>query len=83
MTIIEPLAPPAKAVGAQAASLTRAYSFSPVGFSHVASGAVLEIATPYNLMLFQAHRLVTNTTNLQAGDDWGAPQYLVEEWIEE
>ena len=28
-------------------------------------------------------RLLTVTTNFQAADDYGAPQYLVEEWIED
>ena len=35
------------------------------------------------LFLFQGWRVRTSTTNLQAGDNYGAPRLLVEEWIEE
>lgn len=27
-------------------------------------------------------RIMTSTNNIQAGDNWGAPQFLVEEWVE-
>lgn len=36
-----------------------------------------------DLLLFQGWRVRTSTTNLQAGDNYGAPVLLVEEWIEE
>lgn len=38
---------------------------------------------PVGLVLFQGWRIRTSTTNLQAGDNWAAPQIFVEEWIEE
>jgi hypothetical protein len=37
---------------------------------------------PDNIALTPGYRLRTSTTSLDAGDDWSAPQYLVEEWIE-
>lgn len=63
----------------QAASLTRNYSWF--------DGATLTtpvtdpaftapIAGP---LLAPAHRIRTVTTNLQAGDDWSAPQFLIQE----
>jgi len=39
-------------------------------------------AFPNNMILRGACRIRTQTTNLQAGDNWGAPQLYVEEWIE-
>ena len=35
-----------------------------------------------DLILLAGHRIRTSTSSLQAGDDWGAPQLLVEEWLE-
>jgi len=35
------------------------------------------------VILFQGWRIRTVTENLQAGDDYSAPQLMVEEWIEE
>lgn len=37
---------------------------------------------PVDNRLAAGHRLRTVTVNLQAGDDWGAPQLYVEEWLE-
>jgi len=36
-----------------------------------------------NIVLFQGYRFRTITTNLQTDDDYDAPVYYVEEWIEE
>lgn len=33
------------------------------------------------VLLTGGHRLRTNTRNLQSGDDWGAPQFVVREWL--
>lgn len=67
----------------QPASLTTVYSWSaagdPASASNVARSMPLN-ATPY---LFQAHRVRTVTDLLQAADNWSAPVFLVEEWIEE
>lgn len=35
-----------------------------------------------DVYLLAGHRLATVTANIQVGDNWGAPQLLVEEWIE-
>jgi hypothetical protein len=37
---------------------------------------------PVAIELRPGYRLRTVTTNFQAGDNWGAPQYLIEEWLE-
>ena len=34
------------------------------------------------LFLLEGHRIRTETSSLQAGDNWGAPQYLVREWLD-
>lgn len=40
-------------------------------------------ALPVELMLGSGYRIRTTTANLQAGDNWGSPKFLVEEWIED
>ena len=37
---------------------------------------------PTEIFLLAGYRFKTNTSSIQAADNWGAPQYLVEEWIE-
>lgn len=37
---------------------------------------------PPGLLLLAGHTLSTTTTNLQAGDNWGAPTLTVREWLE-
>lgn len=32
--------------------------------------------------MLAGHRFITRTSNLQAGDQWSAPSYLVREWLE-
>lgn len=44
--------------------------------------AVPTWAFPVTMMLLAGYRIATSVNNLQAGDDWGAPQLLVEEWLE-
>jgi hypothetical protein len=65
----------------QAASLTQTYNWmSGVQGSPVANGIVCG-PLPQQLFMYAGHRLRTNTPNLQAGDQYTAPQYLVEEWL--
>jgi hypothetical protein len=66
----------------QAASLTRQYTAS-IGAVRgaAATGTGILIALP-EVVLPAGHRIRTSTTNRQATDDWSAPQYLVEEWLE-
>lgn len=41
------------------------------------------LALPPDIELLGGYRIRTDTLNLQAGDDYGAPVLLVEEWIDE
>lgn len=70
-------------VTTQTASLTRAYNVAEYGFQPSAVGTDIFFYIPFLVRLLQGWRIRTSTTNLQAGDDWGAPQMEVEEWIEE
>lgn len=65
---------------AHPASTTGLYSVSPVGTRY--NRFLLEgTAIPIPSQLSSAgHRFVSITGNLQAGDNYGAPQLLVEEW---
>lgn len=66
----------------QAASLAFAYYFSNTGLNHAQASTDAMISTPANVVLPAGHRLRTLTNNIQATDNWGAPQYGVEEWLE-
>jgi hypothetical protein len=67
----------------QAASLTQRYHLS-AGFGTPASTAAhAHSPAPTDLILMGGHRILTITTAFDAGDNWGAPQMLVEEWIED
>lgn len=59
------------------------YSFSPVG-ANVANGTGNEQVSmiPVACVLAAGYRIRTATTNLQVGDNYGAPQLWVEEWLE-
>lgn len=66
----------------QAASLTRRFQWgdaTPLAALQQDATIIAEIPT---LQLLGGHRIGTLITNSQAGDDWAAPQYLVEEWLE-
>jgi len=65
-----------------AASTTLAYSFDAVAVTQVQTSLNAQVSTPGNLVLAAGHRFRTSTGSLQAGDNWGAPQYAVEEWLE-
>jgi hypothetical protein len=68
---------------AQTASLTNSYN---LGADMIQIGAIttaILIPLPAELYMPAGHRIRSLTTNLQAGDNYGAPQLLVEEWIEE
>lgn len=67
----------------QAASLTRNYNGSAFGYAVAAQDSELYLALPVPIPLPPGGRVRTNTTNRAAGDNWGAPQLLVEEWIED
>lgn len=64
------------------ASLTRRYSAAALGAATApAQGTDRQILLP-DLRLPAAARLRTSTTSRQATDNFGAPQLLVEEWLE-
>ncbi len=67
----------------QTASLTWRYTAADVGWMHTAASTRPLLPIPPDLFLFQGWRIRTVTLNIVAGDNWGAPQMLVEEWIEE
>lgn len=67
----------------QAASLTRNYNSNLTGLPSIVDSEIF-IQFPHDsILLAQGFRLRTSTTLFQAGDNWGAPQMWVEEWIEE
>lgn len=68
---------------AQAASLTRRYSFARgVQRGGPAASTIINAPIP-DAILMGGYRIRSVTTNLQAGDNWGAPQLWVEQWIED
>lgn len=75
----------AEANTSQAASLVKRYTFAPVGAPlpsvntpNVVVPAPIGYRTTSGLNLFSRWRTIT--TNIQVGDQWSAPQYLVEHW---
>lgn len=70
----------------QAASLTYTYDFVagyPVRDSALGADNRVIVPLPPDLLLFQGWRFKTQTVNMQAGDNYAAPQMMVYEWIEE
>lgn len=68
---------------AQAASQTSQNQWAAWGVGQYSGQALAYSPLPPRLLLMGGYRLLTLVTNLQAGDNWGAPQLLVEEWIED
>jgi hypothetical protein len=73
----------ATATDSQVASLTRQYGFPNVGSYVVAQVSTIGIPGPEGLPLQGGFRVRTATVNIQVTDNYGAPQLLVEEWIED
>jgi len=67
----------------QTASWDIYYVFADHTFRGDDNQGQIHMPLPRDLLLFQGWRVRTVTANLQAGDNWAAPQLLVEEWIEE
>ncbi len=67
--------------GTQAASLTQRYSAGNSTFSITSDAAVVQIPLSEAVILQPGWRIRTLTTAIQAGDQYSAPQYSVEEWI--
>lgn len=69
--------------GAQAASNTYSYFYGAgMSFDSLNGNQTFIQGIPNNLYMSAAWRFKTSTVLLQAGDNWGAPLYFVEEWIE-
>ena len=71
------------AVATQPASTTRTYSVGHWGDSAGLIGTTEMVNWPDHHLMIGSDFLRTVTTNLQAGDDYAAPQLLLEEWLEE
>ncbi len=67
--------------GTQAASLTQRYSAGNTMFSIISDAAVVQIPLSEAIILQPGWRIRTLTGAIQAGDQYSAPQYSVEEWI--
>jgi len=67
---------------AQVASQTVIYSAAPQGVAQGVTNLRGLLPLPIPCLLFQGHRIRTVTQGIVAGDNFGAPRYLVEEWIE-
>ena len=65
----------------QTASLTREYNGLDAALYPTTSAAQLAWTLPSEVMLEAGSTITTSTTAIVAGDDWGAPQLLVEEWL--
>lgn len=67
----------------QAASVTRRYLFANNFQSRIDPGSDNQYMTLLlDAFLLAGYRIKTNPDNFQAGDNFGAPIYIVEEWIE-
>jgi hypothetical protein len=66
----------------QAASLVWEYNFAPCGFAPAV--VLTDVAMHYDnsQLLTAGFRIRTDTVNIQAADQWTAPQYLVREWTD-
>jgi hypothetical protein len=81
-TIYSQVGPDTQANGAGA---THKYSWVAGGGSTYFLGGSINLHTigiEPDIRLRAGHRIRTLTDSLQAGDQWGVPQYLVEEWID-
>ena len=66
-----------------AASLNRDVFWSPgLSWETGIAGIDLVAGLPLNVPLLAGWVISTTTVSLQAGDNWGAPEMIVEEWIE-
>ena len=65
----------------QLLGLTRNYNFFPWSTLPAAAGTEIFGFVPPNMLLQAGFRIRTSTANIQAGDDYGAPIMLVEEWL--
>lgn len=67
----------------QAASQTRRHTWALVGARGAGATSLNIINVLPAVQMTGGHRITTVTNNRQVGDNFGAPQLLVEEWIED
>lgn len=70
------------AVVVQPASNTFDYSVQHYGAESLSNAGNVVINIPPHLRLPAGFRIITFTGNMQAADNWAAPQMMIEEWIE-
>lgn len=66
----------------QTASSTVVFSATQGITPQADTGIFATLSWPAGLYMMPGHRWRTNTANLQAADQYSAPQYLLEEWLE-
>lgn len=66
----------------QTATQSRAYTASPAGVRGGAATSLAIMIATAPIVALSGHRIRTLTTGLAGGDNFGAPQLDVEEWIE-
>lgn len=64
------------------ASTAVSHTFTSVGASFTSQGFTSPLLDPAAALLLAGYRIGTQTSNIQAADDYAAPILLVEEWIE-
>ncbi len=64
-----------------AGGVTRTFCLAFSAAAEALSGSVISASMP-SLPLGPGYRIKTSTANIAGGDDYGAPQLLVEEWID-
>lgn len=67
----------------QSASLTLDYTAASFGAGGGPSSLAVRVPLPEDVLLAAGHQIATDTLNIQAGDNYAAPQFLVEEWIQD
>lgn len=66
----------------EVASSSVIYTGSPNPNTGASLNGLIALLLPIPIPLRQSFRIRTSTQNLQGGDRWSAPQYLVQEWME-
>jgi hypothetical protein len=66
----------------QTAGTTKIYTFAPYGdiVDREDNNKIL-VNLPMGILIDSDFTIVTETTNIQAGDDWGVNWFLIEEWF--
>jgi hypothetical protein len=67
----------------QAASLSRTHAWVAGGFDTQDGFATFQHTLDSSILLRSGQNIRTVTGNLQAGDNWAAPTYYIQEWIED